>query len=152
MEDFESYHPNPEVRRSRSKMRKGMGGKGPHKPEHDPVKRTEVEKHDDGTAHVVAHHQSGKAVVHEHPNEAAAHEHGKALMAGEMHGSEMHTPGQEDAIGALGGGEPEEENHEASTEGEDGGENESCPNCGAEMEDGKCPTCGHKNEQEDEEY
>jgi len=80
----EEYHPNPAVRRIRAKLR-GMTGMA--KPlgenaERDPVVRTEVKQHDDGTAHVVAHRKSGRAEIHEHPHEKAAKEHARTMMSG----------------------------------------------------------------------
>jgi hypothetical protein len=80
----EEYHPNPAVRRIRAKLRgmTGMAKPQGENAERDPVVRTEVKPHDDGTAHVVAHRKSGRAEIHEHPHEKAAKDHARTMMSG----------------------------------------------------------------------
>jgi hypothetical protein len=123
-DNAESYHPVPSVRRARAKNPIGGsagGGKTNLTDEHGPVTRTEVEKHDDGTAHVTAHHAKGHVEVHQHPNLEAAHEHAHSLMSG---GDAMNSEGKVE---------------DGSQDGEE------CPSCGATMQDGKCPQCGYES-------
>lgn len=126
-DNAENYHPVPSIRRMRAKHPIG-GSAGGEKTnltdEHGPVTRTEVEKHDDGTAHVTAHHAKGHVEVHQHPNEAAAHEHAQTLMSG---GDAMNSEGKVE---------------DGSQQGEE------CPNCGSTMQGGKCPTCGYEDKEE----
>jgi hypothetical protein len=48
-------------------------------PDPGPTTHTEVEKHIDGTAHVLAYNKNGNAKVHEHSNHEAAREHASQL-------------------------------------------------------------------------
>lgn len=116
----ESFHPVPSIRRARAAH--PIGGKsGGEKTnltdEHGPVTRTEVEKHEDGTAHVTAHHAKGHVEVHQHPSVQEAHDHANDLMSG---GDPMDSDGKLDDNA------------------------EECPNCGSKMEGGKCPQCGYE--------
>lgn len=121
-DNAESYHPVPSIRRAREKSPLATHGEKTNlTDEHGPVTRTEVEKHDNGTAHVTAHHAKGHVEVHQHPNVAAAHDHAENLMSG---GDSMNS----------------------DTKG-DGSEQE-CPNCGGEMVDGKCSQCGYESPEE----
>lgn len=123
----ESYHPVPGIRRTRAKFPlSGHGEKTNLTDEHGPVTRTEVEKKDDGTAHVIAHHAKGHVEVHQHPDLASAHEHAATLMGG---GDAMNSDGKVE---------------DGSQKGEE------CPNCGDTMQDGKCPTCGYEDKDKEE--
>ncbi len=44
-----------------------------------PTTRAIVEKHIDGTAHVLAYNKNGNAKIHEHPTHDAAQEHASQL-------------------------------------------------------------------------
>lgn len=163
MKDASTYHPVPAVRRFREhEAAKGheafSSHTNPHghhlEQEHGPVQKTEVEKHEDGTAHVVAHHKDGHKEIHQHPNVAAAHAHARELMRGsggayahERHGNEHEAEAQtaeeatpdagledQDVMAGIGG---EDEGAEAAGETE-------CPNCGHQMQGGKCPNCGYE--------
>lgn len=119
-DNAEGFHPVPSIRRARAAS--PLSGSKDAKPdasaEHGPVKRTEVEKHADGKAHVIAHHEDGHAETHQHANVQEAHDHASDLMAG---GDSMGSSGQVDD----------------DSEGE-------CPECGGAMKDGTCQQCGYK--------
>lgn len=117
----ESFHPVPSIRRLREKNAQAKGdGK-----DHGPVIKTEVDRHDDGSATMTAHHADGHKQEHHHPTEAEAHDHAKDLMSG---GDAMRSDGQVD------------------TETD-----QTCPNCGAQMEDGECPQCGYESPEKKQE-
>lgn len=59
---------------SRESRRKRFGH-----PDPGPVTSTEVEKHIDGTAHVLAYNKNGNVKVHEHPSHTAATQHASDL-------------------------------------------------------------------------
>lgn len=146
----EDFHPVPAIRRARAAHALGgkVGAPGAGGKEHGPVTRTEVEKHKDGTAHVVAHHEDGHAEVHPHKNEAEAHEHGKSLMAGGGGGGQqgMEDAGggsQDEAAEALGGAPAGGEGDGSDADAGDGAE--ECPHCGGKMDGGKCSQCGYED-------
>jgi hypothetical protein len=113
--EAESFHPVPSIRR----MREKHAGAKNDGADHGPVTKTEVERHEDGSATVTAHHADGHVQEHHHPTEADAHDHAKDMMSG---GDAMRSDGEVDT-------EP------------DG----TCPNCGAKMVDGECPQCGYES-------
>ena len=145
------FHPNAGVRRGREQAMKALGmDKAGAKPSfggkdeggHGPVKRTEVTKHDDGTAHVIAHHADGHAAIHQHPHEKAAHEHASRLMGSGGVGGQGVTGENENADMQPGAEENQGQPAEASEAGD------QCPECGGEMKpDGeggeKCEQCGY---------
>lgn len=181
--DASTYHPVPSVRRFREReAAKGHDGHhsagfssqtNPHghglEQQHGPVTKTEVEKHEDGTAHVVAHHKDGHVQAHQHPNVAAAHAHARNLMAGagggayahEQHGNEQEAAkqGAEEAVpnsgledqDVLAESGKEGESPELEAEEHEMGPGEDCPNCGHKMEGGKCPQCGYEHGHGEEE-
>lgn len=124
----ESFHPVPGVRRAREAHPLAKPGSSSHtnphgksmEQDHGQVTRTEVEKHDDGTAHVTAHHADGHVASHQHPHVQAAHDHAQDLMSG---GDSMRSDGAVDT-------------------------EDTCPNCGGSMIGGKCETCGYEKKDE----
>lgn len=136
MEKAATHHMNPAMGRAHSRMRDRMAGKPEHEERgetggHGPVVETSVVRHDDGKAHVRARHKDGHEKIHDHEDENSAHDHARSLMAGGGGGEEHDIPHQPTA------GEP--------TEGSVSEESEACPECGAEMQDGKCPQCGYQD-------
>jgi hypothetical protein len=135
-----SYHPNPSVARGKMAALKDlMGpedkeGEGhPHEAdvaEHGPIHKSMVES-EGGKHTVVAHHEDGHIGRHEHPDIESAHAHHAAIMGGAGGESNRHEAGESPEFEA---GERE------------GAQEESCPSCGGEMENGKCKTCGYEED------
>ncbi len=173
------HHAVPAVGRAleAAKMKVG-GGKGQsagtkadgqHSPEHEaataehvaahgPVKSHTVTKHADGSAHVVAQHEDGHAHIHQHPSEASAHSHAHHMMSaggdgmshGGQDGAQIEHPDTENRSNLENPGGTDEEAMSAKAEGgpedDEAGE---CPECGAQMQGGKCEQCGYSASEKD---